>query len=222
MNDAHKLIEQMSKDEFDRLVLHLGRYVMRAQAIHGYTWRTGSKKELAGGETVETIVYLAIEKAVSGDRRWDKEKDPDFKKYLMDVIDSLLYHLATGKDNTLLAAEPEMGSHEEKVWHTGSQERKPETDWMVRRPATPEAELLAKEEAERKQQERDRAIEMLLEESEGDDEVTSIIQAIRKGCDKSSEIAAATGIDIQNVYKATKRLDRKLAAVQKRLSGETT
>ena len=220
MNDAHKLIEQMSRDEFDRLVLHLGHYAMLAQAIHSYIWRTGSKEELPGGETVETLVYLAIEKTLTGERRWYKEKEPDFKKYLMDVIDSLLYHLATGKENTMLVAVPEPGSGEEKTWHMGSQERKPETDWLVRRPPTPEAELLATQKAETEQRERDIAINMLLEESEGDDEVSQIIQAMLEGHEKSSEIAAATGIDIQSVYKATKRLNRKIAMVRKRFVEE--
>jgi hypothetical protein len=217
MNDARELIEQMSRDEFDRLVLHLGRYAMQAQAIHGYNWRTGSKKELSGGETVESLVYLAIEKTLTGERHWDKEKDPDFKKYLMDVIDSLLYHLATGKDNTMLTSVPEPGSDEEKNWHTGSPKREPAMDWLARQPATPEAELLARDEAEGKQRARDKAIDMLFEESKGDDEVTHIIQAMLDGCEKSREIADATGIDIQDVYKATKRLNRKILVVSKRL-----
>ncbi|HYP28543.1 MAG TPA: hypothetical protein VE262_17660 [Blastocatellia bacterium] len=222
MNDAHKLIERMSRDEFDRLVLHLGRYAMQAQATHGYTWRTGSKEELPGGETVETVVYLAIEKTLTGERRWDMGKDPDFKKYLMDVIDSLLYHLATGKDNTMLTAEPQPGSDDEKNWHTRSPESQPETDWLVRQAATPEIELLAREEGQGEQRARDKAIKMLLEEAEGDDEVTHIIQAMLDGYEKSSEIAAATGIDIKDVYKATKRLNRKIAAVRKRLIEEVT
>src|ERR1044071_6761820 len=171
MNDAHELIERMSRDEFERLVLHLGRYARQAQAIHGYNWRTGSKEELPGGETVETLVYLAIEKTLllTGGRRWDKEKDPDFKKYLMDVIDSLLYHLATGKENTMLTAVPEPGSDAEKDWHTGSPKRKPETDWLAHQPATPEAALLASEEAEGERRARDKAMEMLFEEAEGDE-----------------------------------------------------
>lgn len=215
MNSARDLIDGMSAEDFDKLTLHLGRYAMQVSKI--YKWRTGDSYDLPGGHTVESIVLLAIEKAWLGERNWDSEKQPDFKKYLMDVIDSLLYHLATGKDNELLTTEPEPGTDAEKQWHTGSPKRHWSTDWLVRKTATPEEELLEKEETTREAAEHDRAIEMLLEEADGDEELTYVIQAKLDDYDKAGEIAEVTGIDVRDVYNIMKRLNRKVAAVSRRL-----
>lgn len=215
MSDASDLIEQMSEEEFDKMVLHLGRYAM--QVSHIYKWRTGNSYDLPGGHTVNSIVMLAIEKAWLGERRWDKEKQPDFKKYLMDVIDSLLNHLANSKDNEMLTTEPEPGTKDEPDWHTGSPKRNSGVDWLVRRTATPEEELLEKEASELEEQAKDRAIEMLLEESRDDEELTYVIQAKLDGYDKAGEIAEVTGIDVQDVYNIMKRLNRKVAVVRRRL-----
>lgn len=215
MSDASDLIDGMGGKEFDRMVLHLGRYAMQVSNI--YKWRTGDSYDLPSGHTVESIVFLAIEKAWLGERRWDREKQPDFKKYLMDVIDSLLYHVATGKDNEVLTAEPEPGTKDELDWHTGSPKRRSDVDWLVRRTATPEEEMLEQEETEREEQQKDRAIEMLLEESRDDEELTFIIQARLDGFDKVGEIAKETGIDVRDVYNIMKRLNRKMAIVQRRL-----
>lgn len=215
MNDARDLLGGIGMEEFDLMVLHLGRYAMQVSNI--YKWRTGGSYDLPGGHTVESVVFLAIERAWLGERQWDREKQPNFKKYLMDVIDSLLYHLATGKDNEILTTEPEPGTEDEKHWHTGSPKRHSEADWLVRENATPEEELLEKEEIERESRSRNRAIEMLLEESCGDDELTFVIQAMLDGYDKPGEIAEVTGIDIRDVYNITKRLNRKVTAVRRRL-----
>lgn len=215
MSDASDLIERMSGEEYDRMVLHLGRYA--AQVSNIYKWRTGNSYDLPGGHTVKSIVLLAIEKAWLGERQWDRGKQPDFKKYLMDVIDSLLNHLANSKDNEILTAEPEPGTKDEQDWQTGSPKRSSEMDWLVRRTVTPEEELLEKEESEREEQAKDRAIEMLLEESRGDDGLTCVIQAKLDGYDKAGEIAEVTGIDVQDVYNIMKRLNRKVAAVRQRI-----
>ena len=213
--DAGDLIGRMSKEEFDRLVLHLGNYALRESKR--YYWRTGDSVELPGGETVESIVYLAIEKTITGERNWDSQKDPDFKKYLMDVIDSLLNHLATGKENTMLTAVPEVGSDDRKDWETGAAKRTAEADWLARQTATPEEELLEKEAAERDGQLRDRAIGALLESSKDDKELTFVIEAMLDGYDKPGEIANVTGIDIRDVYNVMKRLNRKIAVIRKQL-----
>jgi hypothetical protein len=215
MNNARDLIDGMTAEEYELLTLHLGRYAMRVSKI--YRWRTGNSHDLPGGHTTESIVLEAIEKAWLGERNWDSEKQPDFKKYLMDVIDSLLYHLATGKDNELLTPEPEPGTDDGEDWHTGSPKRHWRTDWLVRKAATPEEELLEKEETARETEARDHAIEMLMEEARGDEELTYVIQAMLDGYDKAGEIAGVTGIDVRDVYNIMKRLNRKVAAVSRRL-----
>ena len=214
-NEARKVLEGMSGKEFNRLVLHLGRYTLRE--TKRLQWRTGSAVDLPGGETVESIVYQAIEKVWAGERNWNPEQNPDFKKYLMDVIDSLVNHLFDSTDNKMFATEPVEGSDDRRVWEGASakHERKHErsADWMARQSATPEDLLLEKEEAER----RNQGIEMLLAESRGDEELTYVIQAMLDGYNKAGEIAKVTGIDIRDVYNVMKRLDRKVEAVRKQL-----
>lgn len=215
INEARKVLEGMSSKEFDRLVLHLGRYTLRE--TNRLQWRTGSSVDLPGGETVESIVYQAIEKAWAGERNWNPEQNPDFKKYLMDVIDSLVNHLFDSTDNKVFTTEPAEGSDDRRVWEGASakHERKHErsADWMARQAATPEDLLLEKEEAER----RNQGIEMLLVESRGDEELTYVIQAMLDGYNKAGEIAKVTGIEIRDVYNVMKRLDRKVEVVRKQL-----
>jgi hypothetical protein len=215
INEARKILEGMSSKEFDRLVLHLGRYTQRE--TDRLPWRTGSAVDLPGGETVESIVYQAIEKAWAGERNWNPEQDPDFKKYLMDVIDSLVSHLFTGTDNKMFTTEPAEGSDDRRAWEGASRqhERKHErgADWMARRAASPEDLLLEKEEAARRRQ----GIELLLAESRDDEELTYVIQAMLDGHNKAGEIAKATGIEVRDVYNIMKRLDRKVEAVRKQL-----
>lgn len=217
INEARRILEEMSNDEFDRLVLHLSRYTLRETSRLQLGWRTGSAVDLPGGETYESIVYQAIEKAWAGERNWNPEQEPVFKNYLMNVIDSLVSHLFTGKDNTMFRMEPAEGSDDMRAWEGASRqhERKHErgADWMVRQPVSPEEVLLEKEDAER----RRRGIEMLLDESRDDEELIYVIQAMLDGYDKASEIAQVTGIEVRDVYNAMKRLDRKVEAVRKQL-----
>lgn len=214
-NEARKILEGMSSEEFERLVLHLGRYTLRE--TNRLQWRTGSAVALPGGETFESIVYQAIEKAWAGERNWNPEQDPDFKKYLMDVIDSLVSHLVASPDNKMFTMEPVEGSDDMRAWEGASRkhERKHEggADWMARQPTSPEDLLLEKEEAERKRQ----GIEMLLAESRGDEDLTYVIQAMLDGYNKAGEIAQVTGIDVRDVYNIMKRLDRKVEAVHTQL-----
>ena len=214
-NEARKVLEGMSGDEFDRLVLHLGSYTLGE--TNRLQWRTGSAVDLPGGETVESIVYQAIEKAWAGERNWNPEQDPDFKKYLMDVIDSLVNHLFDSTDNKMFTTEPAEGSDDRRVWEGASRKHECKhergADWMARQSASPEDLLLEKEEAERKRQ----GIEMLLAESRGDEELTYVIQAMLDGYNKAGEIAQVTGIDVRDVYNIMKRLDRKVEAVRTQL-----
>lgn len=211
MNAARDLIDGMGAAEFDRLVLHLGRYALQAARL--YRWRTGGARDLPGGHTVESVVLLAVEKAWLGERRWDAGRQPDFRKYLMDVVDSLLYHLATGKDNELLTPEPAPGTAAARDWHAGSDGRDPSADWLARRAPTPEEELLGREARD----DAGRALALLFEEARGDDELTRVIRATLEGRERPGEIAEVTGISVRDVYNVMKRLNRKLAAVGRRL-----
>lgn len=220
MNDAQKLLARMSSQEQEHLILRLGRYSERESKGLGerLNWRTGNSKELPKGETDGSIVSKAFELVLSGKRKWNPQNDPDFAKYMMDVIDSLLSHLADSLDNRMLQVPPEAGDAKEAAWHGASRkhERTHErsADWMAQTALSPEQNLIEKErEAAEK-----RALTLLEKSIRGEDELVAIVEAIREGCAQNGEIAKRTGIDIRAVENAKKRLDRRIASVNQQMT----
>jgi hypothetical protein len=209
MNHASDLLGRMPEDELDKMILELSYYASRVRSE--YRWRTIEREALPKGETVKSIVSLAVEKVLSGERRWNPEQQSDFRKFMRDVIDSLINHLAQGKDNTLLTPAPEEGRKEELDWHTGSKKAAP-TEWLARNEATPEQLLLERE----SQAQKDEAIQALLNECAGDQILTNVVNAMLEGYDQCREIAAVLGISVKEVYKAMRRLDRKVALVRRK------
>jgi hypothetical protein len=208
--EARSQLAKLTDAQIGRLAKELGWYALSVSKK--LFWRTRNSVELPKGETVDSIVSLAFEKLYSGEREWEPQKDPDLKKYLMDVIDSLLYHLSTSKDNTLLSATSEFGQ-EEIDWEAGSKERRPEREWLAASARTPEQLLIDAETAQREE----RVLDELAKACREDDQLTRILRAIRTGCDQPGEIAKATGIPIKDIYSASKRLDRKAAAIRNQM-----
>lgn len=211
-NAARAVLLQMKDEELEKMILHLGRYALRAS--NRLYWRTGNAGVLPGGETVESVVSLALEKAWTGERKWNPQLVPDIKKFLMDVIDSLLSHLANSKDNRVLVALPAL-EQEELSRSSIPQEKSLSVDWMISNEESPEEQLLRKGDEERER----KAIEMLLGEAGDDPKLMLVIKAMLDGHERASEIAAATNLNVKDVYNAMKRLDRKIELVRK-MTGE--
>lgn len=208
---AREVLARMSEHELAELILRLGRYALReSNRLH---WRTNDSVELPGGETIDSIVSLALEKTLSGERRWNPETQPKLQEYLMDVIDSLLSHLATGRDNSLFikATSPDgmISEADKSILHTVGRD----VDWLSRRGVSPETLLLQQEEVEL----HERAFELLREECEGDPVLLRIIEVMRDGNEKAEQIAGASGLNIKEVYNAMKRLSRKAVRVSLRI-----
>jgi hypothetical protein len=212
MNQARDLLGRMTDDELERTILELGYYASKVS--NEYRWRTKEREALPKGETVNSVVSLALEKVLSGERRWSPAQQPDFMKFMRDVIDSLMNHLASGKDNVLLTPAPAEDSEDYQDWHTGSKQAAHNTEWLARSAATPEQALIDKE----SQAQKDEAIQALLEECAGDRILTKIINAMLDGYDQCGEIARVVGIEVKDVYNAMKRLDRKIASVSRRMA----
>jgi hypothetical protein len=210
MNQARDLLGRMSDNELERMILELGYYASKVR--NEYRWRMKEREALPKGETVNSVVSLALEKVLSGERRWNPAQQPDFMKFMRDVIDSLINHLARGKDNTLLT--PALDEDSGGDWHTGSKKAAHDTEWLARSEATPEQALIDKE----LQAHRDEAIRALLEECAGDQALTKIVNAMLEGYDQCGEIAQVVGIEVKDVYNAMKRLDRKIASVSRRMA----
>ncbi len=212
MNHARDLLERTPDDELERMILELGRYALRVR--NEYRWRTKDREALPRGETVKSVVSLAMEKVLTGERRWNPQQQPDFLKFMRDVIDSLMNHLARSKDNALLTTLPEEGGEDETGWRAESDKTRPGAEWLARDEATPEQALLDEESEERNNE----AMRMLLEECVADRTLSMIVGAMLGGCERCGEIADAVGIEVRVVYNAMKRLDRRVASVSRRMA----
>lgn len=211
---TYEVVSRISDDEWRSIALELERHALSVS--RNLRWRTRNALELPGGETVDSIVSKAIEKFFLGERDWDPETHPDLRAYLKGVIDSLLNHLAESQENTLMTLVPEPGSKNAPAWEQGSSKRDPAADWLVPSSRSPEAEALLHEQAARE----DRALELLIDECAEDVVLISVLEAMMDGFETPAEISAAKGITVKDIYNATKRLDRKLELIRKRIAGQ--
>jgi hypothetical protein len=212
MNHARDLLERTPEDQLEKMILELGCYALRVR--NEYRWRTRDREALPRGETIKSVVSLALEKVLAGERRWNPAQQPDFMKFMRDVIDSLINHLARSKDNALLMALPEEGGQDEIGWRVEPDNARPGAEWLARSEATPEQALLDEESEEQ----NNKAIRILLDECVADQTLSKIVGAMLGGCDHCGEIAAAVGIEVREVYNAMKRLDRRVASVSRKMA----
>jgi DNA-directed RNA polymerase specialized sigma24 family protein len=203
MRDAHQALAQMSEADLGKMIKELGRYALSVSRSKP-RWRTDDPTHLPRGESVESIVSLAFEKVLTGERVWNPDKEPDLKIYLMGVIDSLLSHLSRHKDNTAVTAMPETVEH--VAWRSA-------VDWQAQPLADPETALLVQEQKRYEAQ----AVQLLLDTSQDDPVVLHIIRAMQAGYAKAGEIAEVLGIAVTEVYNAMKRLDRKIVRTREQL-----
>jgi hypothetical protein len=211
---AYEAVCRISDDEWREIALDLERYALSVS--RNLRWRTRNPVELPGGETVTSMVSKAIEKLFAGDRDWDPEREPDIRKYLRGVIDSLLNHLADSLDNTLITVAPEPASPDYSAWESGSQKSDPAADWLVPPDRSPETVALQRERAALE----DRALGLLVDECGDDPVLMAVLEAMMDGYEKPAEISNRKGISVREANNAIKRLDRKLEIVRKRLAGE--
>src|SRR6266702_1552425 len=68
-------------------------------------WRSVFNGHLPEGKEVQDVVFHAIEKVLSGERKWNPTEQPDLFSYLMGIIDSDLSHLAKGLENRTIVGE---------------------------------------------------------------------------------------------------------------------
>jgi hypothetical protein len=211
---TYEVVSRISEDEWRSIALELERHALSVS--RNLRWRTRNALELPGGETVDSIVSKAIEKLFFGERDWDPETQPDLRAYLKGVIDSLLNHLAVSQENRLLTLVPEPGSKDASAWERGSSKRDPVADWLVPSSRSPEAAVIFQEQTALE----DRALELLIDECAVDAILIAVLEAMMDGIETPAEISKAKGIPVQDIYNATKRLDRKLELIRKRIASE--
>lgn len=204
--EAHAALAQLSDDALRRLILELGRYALSVSSK--LYWRTGDAAELPRGETVDSIVSTAFTKMLSGERRWQPQREPDIKTYLMNVIDSLLYHLATSKDNTMVTAMPETQSAGEIPLQSRADASA--MAWQAQPPGSPEAILVHQED----EQHKERMLQHLRDACRDDPLLAQVVQAMQEGYGKPADIAEVVGHPVADIYNALKRLDRKIVRLR--------
>jgi len=202
MRDAHQALARLSEADLGKMIKELGRYALSVSRSKP-RWRTNDPINLPRGESVDSIVSLAFEKVLTGERAWNPAKEPDLEMYLMGVIDSLLSHLSRHKDNTAVIAMPETSEHLNRG----------EGAWQAQPLADPETALLVQEQ---KRYEA-RVVQLLLDTSQDDPVVAQIIRAMQAGHARAGDIAEVLGIAVTEVYNAMKRLDRKIVRTREQL-----
>jgi hypothetical protein len=223
-NEAQTHVDGMDGDDLDKLILNLGKYC--SKRCREFRWRTGNSFDLPNGETDDSIVSLALERVLDPlekGRNWNPQTHPNFKGYLMDVIDSILNEYAESLDNTMLfnttsespldnltptvVTKPKRGKENNNK--TGRREQT--GDWLNRTPATPEEEFISDEKAELE----GIYLEKLAEEISDDEELVKIYEAMRNSCNSNQAISKFTGINIKKVETAQKRLNRRTDKLNK-------
>lgn len=211
--EAYDAISKMSDAEQQLLLLRLGAYALRVS--RSLRWRTRNPAELPGGETADSIVSKAIEKTLTGERNWDPQACPSLENYLMDVIDSLLNHLATSHDNrSFQPIQERVDDNGDRLPEASPPDPPAGTEWISRPSTDPETHALAKERALLQEEVAD----TLISESGTDPVLTKVLEAMLDGCENPRDIAQKTGLTREQVYNAEKRLDRKIQSMRKRFT----
>jgi DNA-directed RNA polymerase specialized sigma24 family protein len=208
---ARDTLARMSDEEWRKLILRLASYAVRVS--REYRWRTGNPHELPNGEAPDSIVSEAITRVLTGDRKWNPEEQRDLAKYLMDVIDSIMWHLATGQDNRTLFVNPANGETNDE---TNDEEPSRGIEDLVAPTPPPEQILLEREKSEI----CDRAMQMLVSECENDDVLREMLNLMQDGVLKRAELAERLGRPVKEIYSASKRLDRKYRIVANQIRAQ--
>lgn len=167
-------------------------------------WRTVFDGQMPEGKEVEDVVFTAIEKVFSGDRKWDPQKQPDLYEYLKGVIDSDLYHLAKCEENTTLINEIDVCKNPDG--------EKPFTlDDLPGAEPNPETLHILKEENERAEEFFFGFYDYLREKPV----LQGIVECVDDGVTKSADIAERLGVHVKEIYNCFKQLRRKLEDFRK-------
>lgn len=222
MNQAKLYLDTLSYEEQDKLIVNLTKYA--ARKAKNKFWRTGNDEELSDAENVFSVVTLAFEKVLDDKRIWNPEGEPEFIRYMFDVIDSLLSHLVTGKDNEIFVNENNrqfmrngerknvgvLAASEEKFVAAKATREFEDVEWLMRNQLSPEHELIAAEEKAF----NDQVLQAIYETASGDAEISAMIEAMDHNYKASREIAEFTGIDVDRIYNARKRLNTIVTKVK--------
>lgn len=168
-------------------------------------WRSGNKKDLAEGQTPESVVNEAIARVYEWRRKWDPEKDPDLFKFLKDsVLSSMFNELAMSVDNTRVDLFRESAEQPGELLEPAdlASTDAPHAQHLVRHNPNPE-ELLIATQCERQAKD---ILNELLSATADDPEVTAILECAMEGITAPRHISEQTQFPIAKINNAQKRL----------------
>lgn len=201
MRDANQVLNLLDQHPWEDTIRRLNAYA--SNKTRRLFWRSIYGGHLPKGKEVVDVVQQAIEKVLSGKRKWDPDIHPDLYEYLKSVIDSDLNHLADSKDNKLTRSETKL------VSGTDCEGNENEISFFDLRPSEqldPAEDLL-------QQENEDLAYKFVwnFHESLADKpRLQKIVECMLDDIDKPAEIAEQLGEHVNDIYNARKQLQRRL------------
>jgi hypothetical protein len=174
-----------------------------------YSWKTGSYIQLPGGITPEDIACGAIEKVMTGTRKWDPERYPNLLLHLKWIVDSDLEHLLSSSEHekiTRISEHPQDAKSEDcesVVQDIASP--------LQKTILNPEEDLVARENHDFE----NKMMKELYDLVSGDDDLETLLLCFDEGIDKAEFIVAKTGWDIAKVYILKRKLLRKAEKINR-------
>lgn len=204
--------EKLERADWERITLTLVRYALFK--VRRLKWHTGDRESLPEGKTAEDLACEAIEKVVSGDRRWDPTTCPDLLRYLKGVVDSLVSHLVVSEEHRRVRRMPQTDEGQEVEELLTMADPTAETaEHLVSVQVDLETRVVERLAAER-------FVDALFDQIAGDEELEAMVDILLRGIVKPKEIAAETGMNVERVYKLREKLDRAVQRVEKRIRGD--
>ncbi len=83
-------LDALNDQSWPEIILKLKGYAINK--VHRLIWRRGRQSLPIGYETAD-LANKAIEQVWLGERKWNREKQPDLLKFLMNAVDSIVNNL---------------------------------------------------------------------------------------------------------------------------------
>ena len=182
-------LSELTQDQQQRLLDRLTIYAERKYIRLG--WFKNRKYRSPCGQGPDDVAAEAIIRLIEGRRNYDDQKQPDLLVYLRSVVDSIVSHVIKSADFDKRKSMPKVLTEDGEIEEI-------EIESGV---ATPSLVYMQKDLVER--------INAILKERFAQDDVAlGILECLKAGIDKPSEIAEYFDIKINDVNNAQKRLRR--------------
>ncbi len=189
--DFLELAQDQQRQLLDRLTVYAERKYKRLGWFKDGHFRSPS------GQGPEDIAAEAIVRLIQGRRTYDEQKYPDLLVYLKNVVDSIVYHIIKSIDFEKRKSKPytltEDGKIEEIEIENGGDD--------------PSKVLIQKDLVEK-------INTVLYEKFAQDDIVLGILECMKAGIDKLSDIAEYLDIKTSYINNAQKRLRREFDKIR--------